>query len=61
MSNNQNSYMRLYQVLEFFPISRSKFYKGMKAGIYPKPLKHGRISLWKADDVYEMLNNLGGR
>ena len=41
------------------PMSRSKFYAGIKTGIHPKPLKSGRSSRWRADEVQTWLESLG--
>lgn len=34
-----------------FPVSRSKFYQGIRQGLYPSPVKYGRTSLWRAADI----------
>jgi len=42
VQNNPNpieKYLRLKSVLEIIPVSRSTWYRGMKSGIYPKPVK----------------------
>ena len=55
---NQSSFMRLSQVLEVFPISRAKFYKGIQTGEYPKPIKHGRMSLWRTADIQNLIQKV---
>lgn len=57
-TNKQSCFMRLHQVLEVFPVSRAKFYKGIQAGEYPKPLKHGRMSLWRSEDIQNLLKQV---
>ncbi len=43
-------YLRLPQVLEIIPVSRSTCYRGIKSGIYPKPVKIGvRACGWKIE------------
>ncbi|MFG1384001.1 helix-turn-helix transcriptional regulator [Xanthobacter versatilis] len=50
--------MRLPEVLQLIPISRSAFYAGIKAGIYPKPLKLGaRSSAWRATEIASIVEN----
>ena len=41
------------------PISRAGWYAGVAAGIYPKPIKLGRASLWKRSEVIETLRRIG--
>lgn len=38
-----------------FPVSRSKFYAGIRQGIYPAPIKYGRSSLWRSRDILALL------
>lgn len=52
------SLIRLPVVLKHFPVSRSKWYAGVKAGLYPAPLKAGRSSLWRASDVQNLIDQL---
>jgi hypothetical protein len=41
------------------PISRSAWLSGVKAGIYPAPVKIGsRAVAWRAKDIEEWLNSL---
>ena len=46
------------------PVSRSTFWAGIKAGIYPSPVKLGpRISAWRVEDIRACLDRIsqGGR
>ena len=44
--------IRLPAVLQIIPVSRSKFYKEIKRGTYPKPQKIGqRISVWRLSTI----------
>ena len=41
------------------PISRSAWYKGIKDGRYPKPLKIStRISVWRSTDIQALVDRL---
>ena len=42
--------LRLKDVLQIIPISKSSFYQGIKTGKYPPPVKLGeRTSAWRSD------------
>lgn len=43
-----------------FPVSRSGWYAGIKAGRYPEPVKIGRISAWREEDIRNLLGEYGG-
>ncbi len=38
------------------PVCRAAWYKGIKAGIYPPPVKLGpRVAVWRASDIYALI------
>jgi len=39
------------------PISRSKWLSGVRSGEFPKPLKFGRASLWRIDDIKRLIES----
>jgi len=44
--------LRLHDVLQRIPISRSALYAGVKRGIYPKPVLTGMRSVaWKEEEI----------
>lgn len=46
------TYLRLKQVLQIIPVSRSTWYRGIKAGVYPSPVRLStNIAAWKYSDV----------
>jgi predicted DNA-binding transcriptional regulator AlpA len=48
--------MRLKQILEILPISKSTWWAGIKTGKYPKPVKLGvRMTAWKVEDIEKLL------
>lgn len=52
-------YLRLPQVLEIIPVSRSTWYRGMKTGRYPQPVKLGaRATGWKIEAVKNCVSEL---
>ena len=49
---NNNSLLRLPQVLKIIPISKSAWWQGCKDGRYPKPIKLGlRTTVWRSADI----------
>ena len=50
--------IRLKQVLQFIPVSRSTWLAGVKAGRFPKPLKLGpRTTAWRVADIHALIND----
>jgi prophage regulatory protein len=51
-SSKPKRLLRLRQVLDRFPVSRSHFYAGIKKGVYPSPTKaYGNMSMWDEGDI----------
>ena len=49
--------LRLKQVLEFVPISKSSWWAGVKSGKYPKPIKLGeRTTCWRLSEVMTVID-----
>jgi prophage regulatory protein len=47
--------MRLKEVLELIPVSKSTWWAGMKSGRYPKPIYLGpRTPAWRLTDIIEL-------
>ncbi|MHB1140671.1 MAG: helix-turn-helix transcriptional regulator [Sulfuricaulis sp.] len=63
MSSQQKvGFLRLPQVLELFPISKSAWWRGIKTGIYPKPVRLGeRCTAWRASDISELLERVSNQ
>ncbi|RJG02521.1 helix-turn-helix transcriptional regulator [Noviherbaspirillum sedimenti] len=52
----ETGYLRLPDVLYFFPISKSAWWAGIKAGIYPAGYKlSARVTAWRAEDIRSLL------
>lgn len=59
MNHTEERFLRLPQVLEIIPISKSGWWKGCKEGRYPKPIKLGaRTTVWKASEIQELVAKL---
>jgi prophage regulatory protein len=52
-------FLRLPQVLERFPVSKSTWWSGIRAGRFPKPIKLGeRTSAWLESDIDALCKRL---
>ena len=51
-------FLRLPQVLEFIPVSKSSWWAGCKNGRYPKPIKlSARTTVWRIEDIRELIES----
>ena len=56
IQNLSEGFLRLPQVLAIYPVSRSAWYAGCKAGRYPKPVKLSpNTSAWKVEDIRALI------
>ena len=54
-----DSLLRLPQVLELIPVSKSAWWQGCKEGRFPKPIKLGpRTSAWRSSDIAALVEQL---
>lgn len=62
-------FLRIWQIVgdvkrgipPLIPISKSAWWNGVKTGRYPAPVKLSpRVTAWKAEDVYALINNMRG-
>lgn len=51
----ETGFLRLPQVLAAIPISKSGWYEGCRTGRYPKSIKHGGITFWRAEDIRQLI------
>ena len=59
---NNNTLLRLPQVLAIIPISKSAWWQGCKDGRYPKPIKLGpRTTVWRSADISALVRELSGQ
>jgi prophage regulatory protein len=53
--------LRIKQVLDRVPVSRSKWYAGVGSGLYPQPVKLGdRAVAWLSTDIDDLIDRLAG-
>ena len=52
-------YVRLPQILEIFPISKSACWEDCRSGVFPKPVKLGpRTSAWRVEDIRALMERI---
>lgn len=52
----EEGFVRLPQVLEVIPVSKSTWFRGIQSGRFPKPVKLGqRASAWRVEEIREYL------
>ena len=55
----RNGFLRLPQVLELIPVSKSTWWAGVASGRFPKSVKIGpRTTAWRAADINQLLEEL---
>ena len=51
--------LRLNQVLEKIPVSRSGWWAGVATGLYPAPMKlSSRVTVWLEQDIDDFIDRL---
>lgn len=57
--HTQRRFLRLPQVLERFPVSKSTWWGGIREGRFPKPVKLSeRTSAWLESDIDDLCKRL---
>lgn len=51
-------YVRLPQILKAIPVSRTTWWRGVKAGKYPAPVKHGRCRFWPVGSIRDLIDEI---
>lgn len=58
----KEGFVRLPQILSVIPISPSSWWRGVKAGKYPDPVKLGkRTTAWRVKDIRELISSLSNK
>ena len=53
-------FLRLPQILEIIPVSKSAWWQGCKDGRFPKPVKLGpKTTAWRAEDIATLIERIG--
>lgn len=53
-----NVVLRMSEVLKSTKMSRATLYRRIDEGKFPKPVKNGRISVWRESVVKEFIDSL---
>jgi predicted DNA-binding transcriptional regulator AlpA len=57
----KEGFVRLGQVLNVVPVSKSTWWDGVKNGIYPQPVKLSpRTTAWRVEDIRKLIGEIGG-
>ena len=52
-------YLRLSQILNILPISKTAWWEGCRSGLYPKPVKLGpRTTAWRVEDIRKLMERI---
>ncbi|MGA2871203.1 MAG: AlpA family phage regulatory protein [Verrucomicrobiota bacterium] len=56
----QGAFLRLPQILEMIPVSKSTWWEGVKSGRYPKAVKlSANCTAWRVEDIHALVRRLG--
>jgi predicted DNA-binding transcriptional regulator AlpA len=47
--------LRLSDVLKIIPVCRASWYVGIAKGRFPRPVKLGRTSVWRAEEIRQVI------
>lgn len=60
MSPNRERLLRIREVLQRLPISRTSLYDGVKVGLYPAPVRIGKRTVaWRESDIDRLIKGFG--
>jgi prophage regulatory protein len=55
----ETGFLRLAQILEVIPVSKSSWWTGVKSGRFPKSVKLSpNCTAWKAEDIRKLIKQL---
>ncbi len=54
----ETGFVRLSTILAVFPISRSGWWAGVKAGTLPASVKFGGVTFWRAQDIHALIRDV---
>ena len=55
---NSRRLYRINQVLGVIPMSKTTWWNGVRDGRFPKPLRNGRMTFWKSEDIESFIDTL---
>jgi len=55
----KNGFLRLPQILQYIPISKSTWWAGVSSGRFPSSIKLGpKTTVWKAEDIHKLIADI---
>ena len=61
-TNCLQGYLRLPDILKLIPVCKATWWRGVKSGLYPQPVKIGtRITAWKFEDIQNLMIKLNNQ
>lgn len=59
LNTSKKVLLRLPQVLQRFPVCKSKWWAGVSKGEYPQPIRLGsRCTMWREEDIDQLIEDL---
>jgi predicted DNA-binding transcriptional regulator AlpA len=56
----ETGFLRLPQILEVIPVSKSTWWEGVKSGRFPKAVKlSANCTAWRVEDIHALVKQLG--
>lgn len=53
-----SGFLRIPEVLRYYPVSRSTWWAGVRSGRYPQPVNLGkRCTAWRAEDIRDLIES----
>ena len=58
----ETGFVRLPQILNVIPVSKSAWYLGCSQGRYPKPIRlSANTSVWRAEDIHKLIDEISAQ
>lgn len=54
----QTGFVKIQTILSVIAVSKSTWWSGVKSGKYPKSVKHGSSTFWKAEDINNLIESI---
>ena len=51
-------FVRLKTILTVIPISKSLLWEKVRSGEFPRPVRFGRVTMWRAQDVHLLMQRI---
>lgn len=58
----ETGFLRLNDVLKFIPIKKTRWYKGVNSGEFPRPIAFSsRVKVYRAEDIRALIECMGSQ